>query len=37
MRVDELVLRAGFAMPFGGSLLVVARRSSLAVIVEIGH
>jgi len=26
MRIDELVLRAGFSLPFGGSLLVVARK-----------
>jgi len=27
MRVDELLLRAGVSLPFGGSLLVVARKS----------
>jgi SAM-dependent methyltransferase len=27
MRLDELALRAGVSLPFGGSLLVVARRS----------
>jgi SAM-dependent methyltransferase len=27
MRVDELALRAGLSLPFGGSLLVVARKS----------
>jgi SAM-dependent methyltransferase len=26
MRLDEVALRAGFALPFGGSLLVVARK-----------
>ena len=30
MRVDELALRAGVSLPFGGSLLVCCRRSSLA-------
>jgi SAM-dependent methyltransferase len=27
MRVDELALRAGLSLPFGGSLLIVARKS----------
>jgi SAM-dependent methyltransferase len=27
MRIDEFALRAGFSLPFGGSLLVVARKS----------
>jgi SAM-dependent methyltransferase len=27
MRIDELVLRGGFSLPFGGSLLAVARKS----------
>jgi SAM-dependent methyltransferase len=27
MRIDELALRAGISLPFGGSLLVVARKS----------
>ena len=30
MRVDEILLRLGFTLPFGGSLLVVARRSRVS-------
>ena len=30
MRVDEILLRFGFTLPFGGSLLVVARRSRVS-------
>ena len=29
MRIDEAALRAGLSLPFGGSLLVVARRSAI--------